>query len=100
MPEPLSQDQINDALADLDDGWTYADDKLKATFELTDFRAAISFIVRLSFYAEELNHHPEITNVYDTVDIALTTHDAGDKVTENDVKLAQAIDNFAWVGAK
>lgn len=100
MPEPLSQDQINDALAGLDDGWTYEDDKLKATFELKDFRAAISFIVRLAFYAEELNHHPEITNVYNTVDIALTTHDAGDKVTENDMKLAQAIDKFAWVEAK
>lgn len=100
MPEPLSQDQIQDALAGLDDGWTHEDDKLKATFTLTDFRAAVSFIVRLSFYAEELNHHPEIMNVYDTVDIALTTHDAGDKVTENDVKLAQAIDAFAWVAAK
>ena len=93
--QPLSHDAIQNALADLD-GWTYEDDQLKKSFELKDFRAAVSFIVRLSFYAEELNHHPHLTNVYNQVDIALTTHDAGDKVTERDVQLARAIDGFAW----
>lgn len=93
---PLTDTQISDALADLE-GWRHEDDALKKTFELSDFRAAVSFIVRLSFYAEELNHHPEITNVYNTVDIALTTHDAGNKVTETDVALARKIEQFAWV---
>ena len=93
---PLTDDQISDALAELD-GWRHEDDALQKTFQLSDFRAAVSFIVRLSFYAEELNHHPEITNVYNTVDIALTTHDAGNKVTETDVALAKKIEDFAWV---
>ncbi len=96
MAEPLSPEQINDALAGLDH-WTYEGDKLKATFELTDFRAAISFIVRMAFYAEEMNHHPELENVYNTVRVALTTHDAGNKVTQKDLDLAKKIDEFAWV---
>ena len=98
MPDrtPLSDEAIQQALADLD-GWTHEDDRLKKTFEFTDFRAAISFIMRLAFYAEEMNHHPELENVYNTVDIALATHDAGGKVTEMDVELARKIDDFVWV---
>jgi 4a-hydroxytetrahydrobiopterin dehydratase len=94
--DPLSDAEITDALADLD-GWTHEDDKLKKTFEFSDFRAAISFIVRLSFYAEEMMHHPELENVYNTVSVALTTHDAGGKVTEMDVELASEIEDFVWV---
>lgn len=94
--EPLSNDAIEQALAELD-GWRHDDDKLKKTFELSDFRAAISFIVRLSFEAEAMNHHPELENVYNTVSIALTTHDAGGKVTEMDVELAKKIEAFSWV---
>ncbi len=94
--EPLSDDEINDALAELD-GWSHADDKLKKTYEFSDFREAISFIVRLSFYAEEMVHHPELENVYNTVSVALTTHDAGGKVTEMDVELASKIEEFVWV---
>jgi len=94
--EPLSDADIQDALKDLD-AWTYEDDKLTATYEFSDFRAAISFLVRMSFYAEDLNHHPEIENVYNTVHLALTTHDAGGKVTEMDVELARQIENFVWV---
>lgn len=94
--DPLSDRAIQDALAELDDWW-HEDDKLKKTFELSDFRAAISFIVRMSFYAEEMNHHPELENVYNTVSIALTTHDAGGKVTQMDVDLAKKIESFSWV---
>lgn len=94
--DPLSDDAIRDALDDLE-GWTYDDDKLKKSFEFSDFRAAISFIVRLSFYAEEMAHHPELENVYNTVSVALTTHDAGGKVTEMDVALASKIEDFVWV---
>lgn len=94
--EPLSEGDIRNILAEDLDGWTCEADKLEKTFELTDFRAAVSFIVRLAFYAEEMNHHPEIENVYDTVHLALTTHDAGDKVTEKDVELARKIEDFAW----
>ncbi len=94
--EPLSDDAIATALMDLD-GWTHEDDKLKKTFEFTDFRAAISFIVRMSFYAEAMNHHPELENVYNTVSIALTTHDAGGQVTQLDIDLATEIEGFSWV---
>ncbi len=92
--DPLSDAAIQDALDDLE-GWTHEDDKLKKTFEFSDFREAISFIVRLSFYAEEMMHHPELENVYNTVDVALTTHDAGGKVTEMDVELASEIQDLA-----
>ncbi|NBB72876.1 MAG: 4a-hydroxytetrahydrobiopterin dehydratase [Bacteroidetes bacterium] len=94
--DPLSDRAIQDALAELD-GWRHEDDKLKKTFELGDFRAAISFIVRMAFFAEEMNHHPELENVYNTVSIALTTHDAGGTVTQMDVDLAKKIESFSWV---
>jgi 4a-hydroxytetrahydrobiopterin dehydratase len=93
---PLSDDALAAALADLD-GWTHADGAITKTFELKDFRAAISFIVRMSFFAEEMNHHPELENVYNRVTITLTTHDAGNEVTQKDIDLATAIEGFAWV---
>jgi len=92
--DPLSDDEIADALDDLP-GWSHEDDRLKKTYEFSDFRAAISFIVRLSFYAEEMMHHPELENVYNTVSIALTTHDADGQVTEMDVELASRIEDLA-----
>jgi 4a-hydroxytetrahydrobiopterin dehydratase len=91
---PLSDDDIADALDDLP-GWSHEDDRLKKTYEFSDFREAISFIVRLSFYAEEMMHHPELENVYNTVSIALTTHDADGQVTEMDVELASQIEDLA-----
>ena len=94
--EPLSNADIDDALSDLD-GWTHADDKLQKTFEFSNFREAISFIVRLSYHAEEMMHHPELENVYSTVSVALTTHDADGRVTEMDVELATKIEDFVWV---
>ena len=94
--EPLGTDQINDALQSLT-GWTHDDNELRKTFEFKNFRAAVSFIVRLSFEAEERDHHPRLTNVYNKVDVALTTHDAGNKVTQRDVELAQAIEHLSWV---
>ncbi len=89
--EPLSKEQIEQALSNLD-GWDFEDDQLVTSFEFEDFRSAISFIVRVAFEAEEMDHHPEIFNVYNTVDIGLNTHDAGGKVTAMDVELATKID--------
>ncbi|NBB86808.1 MAG: 4a-hydroxytetrahydrobiopterin dehydratase [Bacteroidetes bacterium] len=94
--EPLSQEEITDALAGLD-GWTFEDDAITRSFSFSDFRAAVSFIVRLSYYAEEYNHHPELHNVYNSVTVTLTTHDAGNKVTGMDVALAREINGFSWV---
>jgi 4a-hydroxytetrahydrobiopterin dehydratase len=92
----LSHNEIKSRLAGLE-GWSLRDNALHRDFEFSDFRAAISFLVRLSFYAEALDHHPEIWNVYNRVSLKLTTHDAGNMVTEFDLKLAQDINDFSWV---
>lgn len=89
--EPLSDEQIRTALADLP-GWTHADDALAKTFTFDGFRAALAFIVRVGFEAEERDHHPNLQNVYNRVEIALTTHDAGNRVTPKDLDLARAIE--------
>ena len=88
--------QLQQALDDLP-GWTFEDDRLVRTFTFGSFREAISFVVRLAFHAEAQNHHPTLTNTYNCVEVALTTHDAGDKVTEKDVALARDIQEFSWV---
>lgn len=93
---PLTQAEIDAALAVLP-GWRHEQDRLKKTFQFQNFREAVSFIVRLAFEAEALDHHPELRNVYHTVDLALTTHDAGNKVTGMDADLARAIEKFSWV---
>lgn len=90
-PEPLSREKIEAALRDLGD-WRFEDDALVRQYELADFRTAMGFLVRIGFEAETLNHHPELRNVYNKVDVRLTTHDAGDQVTEQDVQLARRID--------
>ena len=74
--------------------WIAEDNKLKRTFTFKDFSAAFSFMTRVAFVAEKMNHHPEWSNVWNKVEIKLSTHDAGDKVTENDKKLADAIDKI------
>ena len=90
MSTPLSDDQIRTALGDLP-GWAYEDDALQKSFTFDDFRAALAFIVRVGFEAEERNHHPNFSNVYNRVEIALTTHDSDNRVTQKDVDLAAAI---------
>lgn len=93
MAEPLSNDEIQKALAELE-GWSHEDDKLKKEFQFKNFREAMAFITRIAFEAEDQVHHPELFNVYNTVNIALSTHDAGGKVTEKDVKLAKTIESL------
>jgi len=63
-------------------------------FKFPDFSAAFAFMTRVALLAEKQDHHPEWTNVYDTVDITLSTHDAGG-VTDKDVALAKAIEGLA-----
>lgn len=94
MREPLTDDQIADALAELP-GWRHYDDALHFRFTFGDFRQAVAFVVRVAFEAEQRDHHPELTNVYNRVDVALTTHDAGNRVTAKDVELARAIQRLA-----
>ena len=78
-------------------GWHYSDGALKRTFRFKSFREAIGFLVRIAFEAESLNHHPEISNVYNSVTLTLRTHDAENQVTEKDIQLARAIQTLSWV---
>ena len=72
--------------------WEEKDNQLQKTFEFKDFVHAFAFMTRVAFAAEKMNHHPNWTNVWKKVMISLSTHDAGDIVTEKDHKLAKAID--------
>ena len=74
--------------------WAEIDGKLQRTFTFANFSEAFAFMTRVAFLAEKQNHHPEWTNVYDTVKISLSTHDAGNLITEKDHKLAAAIDRL------
>ena len=94
MSDPISLDQIAERLAELE-RWRYEDERLKKAFSFSNCRDAMAFIVRLSYEAEQRDHHPEIFNCYNRVEIALNTHDAGGKVTEKDFALASAIDSVS-----
>jgi len=74
--------------------WKEKDDALRAQFTFKDFKEAFAFMNRVAFEAEAQQHHPNWSNVYNTVEFALNTHDAGDVVTEKDRKLAQTIDEI------
>lgn len=74
--------------------WKEADNKLTRTFKFKDFIEAFSFMTRVAIAAEKASHHPNWSNVYNTVTIELTTHDAGNVVTDNDRKLAEIIDSL------
>lgn len=75
--------------------WKEEDNKLYKKFEFADFSAAFAFMTRVALAAEKMDHHPLWTNVYNTVEIWLSTHDAGDIVTDKDRKLSQKIDKLA-----
>lgn len=74
--------------------WKEEDNKLKKTFKFKDFVEAFGFMSQVAIIAEKMNHHPNWSNVYNTVSFELNTHDAGDVVTEKDHKLADAIDGL------
>lgn len=97
MSTPLTNEQIGKALGGLA-GWKSEHDALTKTFKFGTFREAMSFMTRVAFEAEEMNHHPEWTNVYNRVVVRLNTHDAGGKVTEKDAELARRIQKISWVG--
>jgi 4a-hydroxytetrahydrobiopterin dehydratase len=72
--------------------WNETGNKLYKAFEFKDFSAAFSFMTRVALLAEKNNHHPTWTNTYNMVEIWLSTHDAGDVVTDKDRLLADEID--------
>lgn len=92
MIEQLSEDQRAAALDRLSD-WDYdeARDALTRRFMFADFVEAFGFMARVAMLAEKADHHPEWSNVYNRVDVLLTTHDAGG-LSARDVALAKAID--------
>ena len=94
MTAPLTKEAITEALVHLP-GWKNDGDALEKTFVMRDFSEALGFIVRVGVEAERINHHPEINNVWSRITFRLSTHSVGDKVTELDVQLAEAIEKVA-----
>ncbi len=74
--------------------WTHTENKLHRKFTFANFSEAFAFMTRVAMEAEKMDHHPLWTNVYNTVEIWLSTHDAGDIVTEKDHQLAAKIDGL------
>ena len=74
--------------------WKEEEDKLSRSLTFKDFRQALAFMNAVGEVAEELDHHPWWSNVYNKAEIELTTHDAGNTVTEKDLKLARRIDEI------
>ena len=90
--EKLSSAVVEDKLAELDD-WTLDAGKLARLFRFKDFVEAFAFMTQVAVLAEAMNHHPEWSNVYNRVDIHLTTHDVGG-LSERDFSLAQQINTL------
>lgn len=92
MIEPLSDEDRIDALDRLDE-WDYDDarDAIARRFVFDDFSAAFAFMTRVALLAEKMDHHPEWSNVWNRVDILLTTHDAGG-LSARDIAMADAIE--------
>jgi 4a-hydroxytetrahydrobiopterin dehydratase len=86
----LSEDELVETVKAMK-GWELKNGKLEKSFRFSDFVEAFGFMTRIALEAEKMNHHPEWLNVYNTVTIKLSTHDAGG-ITDFDTKLAKIID--------
>jgi 4a-hydroxytetrahydrobiopterin dehydratase len=95
MRSVLSTDELSALARDLPD-WTLGSDQkaISRTFRFADFKQAFAFMTRVAAEADRMDHHPEWSNVYNTVSIRLTTHDSGG-LTRSDIKLAGLIDRSA-----
>lgn len=91
----LTPEEINSALSDLS-GWqdAPADSAIHKVFKFKDFAGAWSFMSACALMAEKMDHHPDWSNVYNKVDVKLTTHDAGG-VTDRDIRLARYMNEIA-----
>ena len=74
--------------------WQETENTLYRKFKFKDFSEAFAFMTRVALIAEKMDHHPRWTNVWNTVEVWLNTHDAGNTVTDKDRKLAQKIDEL------
>lgn len=100
MTEKLSETARSTTLDPLlEEGWTLDEnrDAIAKTFKFKDFTEAFGFMTRAAIWAEKWNHHPEWSNVYNTVNVTLTTHDV-DGLSALDVKLARKFDGLAGEG--
>lgn len=95
MSGKLEGDARDEAIGALD-GWTETDgrDAISKTYRFKNFNAAFGWMARVAMVAEKMDHHPEWSNVYRTVEVTLTTHDAGG-LTDKDIALAKAMNHFA-----
>ena len=97
MVAQLTDDERKAVLEEFSD-WDYDEkrDAISRKFEFADFSEAYAFMTRVAIHAEKADHHPEWFNVYNKVDITLTTHDAGENggLSERDVDLARKIESF------
>ena len=96
MTKPLNKEEIDHALQNLN-GWGWREDKITKSFQFSGFREAMVFVLRISYEAESVDHHPEIFNCYNRVDISLNTHDSRGKVTQKDIDLARAIEKLSSI---
>jgi 4a-hydroxytetrahydrobiopterin dehydratase len=74
--------------------WEEKNNQLYRSFEFKDFKEAFAFMTKVALVAEKMDHHPNWTNVYNKVEVYLSTHDAGDVITDKDHRLAKAIDGL------
>ena len=95
MPDQLTAAEIETALSNLN-GWTLVEGRsaISKSFVFANFIEAFGFMSKVALVAEKMDHHPEWSNVYKTVDVVLTTHSAGG-ITELDTKLAASMDKLA-----
>ncbi|MEW1640678.1 MULTISPECIES: 4a-hydroxytetrahydrobiopterin dehydratase [unclassified Streptomyces] len=91
---PLSQQEIDDRLADLP-GWTADTDRLTRTFRLASHFAATAMVVHIAQVQEELDHHSDLTLGYNTVSLTVNTHSVGGAITELDFRLARRVTDLA-----
>lgn len=87
----LSGNELDEIVKSMS-GWEIEDEKLQKIFKFSNFVEAFGFMTKIALEAEKINHHPEWTNVYNTVSVKLSTHDV-DGITDYDIKLAKIIDN-------
>jgi 4a-hydroxytetrahydrobiopterin dehydratase len=90
--ETYNKDSVVASLVILKD-WEFKENGINKDFKFKNFNEALGFIVQVGLFAEKLNHHPELYNVYNKVNIRLTTHDSGG-VTDKDLELARQIESL------
>ncbi len=89
-----NESSVNESIT-IQSNWSEIDNKLQREFEFDDFQQALEFINEIAVICESENHHPGINWVYNKITLKLSTHDAGDVITQKDIKLAELIDEVA-----